>query len=81
MEYEDVTALLIKQDEKSPAVWNDVMYRRATADLDGKLVKRLHELHDGVEEAATLLDGYVAYADDDVPDELHKVLAVLNGIL
>jgi len=81
VEYEDVTALLLKQDEKPPTVWNDAMYRRAMRDLDGKLVCRLHQLHDGVEEAATRLDDYVHEVDPAAPDELHRILAVLNGVL
>lgn len=80
-EYEDVTALLLRQDDPKPVVWNDAMYRRAAADLDGKLVKRLTELHDGVETAANLLDDYVFGSTTEVSNELHEVLAVLNGIL
>lgn len=81
MEYEDVTALLLRQDEVAPLVWNDAMYRRAAADLDKKLTSRLIQLHDGVEAAALRLDDYVSEVDPDAPDELHRILAVLNGVL
>lgn len=81
MEYEDVTALLLRGEEKAPVVWNDAMYRRALANLDRKLITRLHQLHDGVEAAAMQLDDYVTEVDPDAPDELHRILAVLNGVL